>query len=214
MIGALSAVDIRDILADVGADLREHVEELRELDAMLGDGDLGITVQLASGALAQAPPPQSEDVGLFLAGLGMAINKVSPSTFGTLLASAFMGAGGAVHGRSEVTLADLPAIGSGAVEAIKKRGKAEVGDKTMLDALAPAVEALTAELQASSAGEGIAAAAVRASERGLEATAGMRAKFGRASWRGEESIGRRDAGATAMHHLVRSLARRLEERVS
>ena len=202
----LTVADLRAILGAVALDMQGHLEELRELDATLGDGDLGITMQLASGAIAQASG-QTEDVGTMLATLGMGINKVSPSTFGTLLASAFMGAGAALRGKNSVDLQDLMAMGSGAVEGIKKRGKADVGDKTMLDALVPAVEAFRSDIEG---GGGVAEAfevAATAGEKGMEATTGMIAKFGRASWRREDSVGVRDAGATAMHYLIQSFAR-------
>jgi dihydroxyacetone kinase-like protein len=203
----LTSDDLHAILQAVASDMEARVEELRELDAALGDGDLGITVQLASGAMADTPKSVQEDVGLMLAGLGISINKVSPSTFGTLLASAFLGAGAAARGKSKVALDDLVAMGYGAVEGIKKRGKAEVGNKTMLDALVPAVEAFKKEVEVSGSAAQAFAVAVSASERGMQATAEMTAKYGRASWRREESVGLRDAGATAMHYLIQSFAR-------
>jgi phosphoenolpyruvate---glycerone phosphotransferase subunit DhaL len=203
----LTAADLRAILGASALDMQGHLEELRELDAALGDGDLGITMQLAGGAIAEAAGGQGEDVGMMLAMLGMSINKASPSTFGTLLASAFMGAGASVRGKSGVGLQDLSAMGSGAVEGIKKRGRAEVGDKTMLDALAPAVEAFRSEIEAGAGAAEAFAAAAAAAEGGMEATTGMIAKFGRASWRREDSIGVRDAGATAMRYLIQSFAR-------
>jgi phosphoenolpyruvate---glycerone phosphotransferase subunit DhaL len=215
----LTVADLRAILGTVALDLQEHLEELRELDAVLGDGDLGITMQLASGAIADAAGGVEgakigaaagghvEDVGMTLATLGMSINKVSPSTFGTLLASAFMGAGASVRGKSRVGLEDLMAMGAGAVEGIKKRGKADVGDKTMLDALVPAVEAFRSEIDTGAGAARAFDAAATAGEKGMEATTGMIAKFGRASWRREDSVGVCDAGATAMCYLIRSFAR-------
>jgi phosphoenolpyruvate---glycerone phosphotransferase subunit DhaL len=203
----LTAADLRAVLGSVALDMQRHLEELRELDAALGDGDLGITMQLASGAIAEAAGGQGDDVGMMLATLGMSINKVSPSTFGTLLASAFMGAGASVRGKSDVGLEDLMAMGSGAVEGVKKRGKADVGDKTMLDALVPAIEAFRSEVEAGAGAAKALAAAAEAGEKGMEATTGMIAKFGRASWRREDSVGVRDAGAAAMHFLIQSFAR-------
>ena len=203
----LTAADLRAILDAMALDMQGHLEELRELDAALGDGDLGITMRLASGAIAEAAAGQGEDVGMMLATLGISVNKVSPSTFGTLLASAFMGAGASVRGKSGVGLGDLMAMGSGAVEGVKQRGKADVGDKTMLDALVPAVAAFRGEIEASASAARAFEAAATAGEKGMEATTGMIAKFGRASWRREDSVGVRDAGAAAMHFLIQSFAR-------
>jgi dihydroxyacetone kinase-like protein len=205
----LTCADLQAILQGVALDLEGHLEELRELDAALGDGDLGVTVQLACGAMAGASQTgQEDDVGLMLATLGMSINKVSPSTFGTLLAAAFLGAGAVVRGKSSVGVEDLAAMGAGAVGGLKKRGKADVGDKTMLDALAPAVEAFTREVDRHAGAAQAFEATVRASETGMQATAGMVAKYGRASWRREESLGLRDAGATALHYMIQSFCHR------
>jgi phosphoenolpyruvate---glycerone phosphotransferase subunit DhaL len=203
----LSCADLAEILREVGTDLPGYVEELRELDAALGDGDLGVTMGLAAGAMAQVGALDAgEDLGLLLAKLGMEINKVSPSTFGTLLASAFLGAGGRVRGKAAAGPADLTAMGYGAIEGIKKRGKAELGDKTMLDTLVPAVEAFDRALQESGEVPQAFELAVAAAEAGMNGTAAMVAKYGRASWRREDSVGVRDAGATAMYFLFRSFA--------
>ena len=205
----LSCADLQTILEGVALDLRERVEELRELDAALGDGDLGVTVQLAGGAMMDAAKTgQQGDVGLMLATLGMSINKVCPSTFGTLLASAFLGAGAAARGKDSVGLEDLAAMGAAAVEGIKKRGRAEVGDKTMLDALVPAVKAFAEEVGRHATAAQAFDSAVKAGEAGMQATAAMVAKYGRASWRREESVGMRDAGATAFHYMIQSFSRR------
>jgi dihydroxyacetone kinase-like protein len=204
---ALTGADLHAILRAVAADMQAHVDELRELDANLGDGDLGITFRLASAALADAPGPTTGDIGLFVADLGLSINRASPSTFGTLLASAFVWAARAIRGKSALSAADLAAMGASAVEGIKKTGKAEVGDKTMLDTLAPAVDAFAGELAKSGDAASALRAAAQAGAEGMNATAGMTAKFGRASWRAEQSAGPLDAGAVAMYYLVESFAR-------
>jgi phosphoenolpyruvate---glycerone phosphotransferase subunit DhaL len=211
----LTCADVAEIVRAVGADQPGCVDELRELDAALGDGDLGVTMGLAAGAMAQAGTPDAgEDLGMLLAKLGMEINKVSPSTFGTLLASAFMGAGGRVRGTAAAGPADLLAMGHGAIEGIKKRGRAEVGDKTMLDTLVPAVEAFERALQQSGNVAQALELAVAAAEAGMNSTAAMMAKYGRASWRREDSVGFRDAGATAMYFLLRSFAQHAIGRLS
>ena len=83
---------LTSVLKSVAADLKTHSEELRQLDAKVGDGDLGVTIELASQAMTDYLALSAEtDMGKLLAQCGMSINKVSPSTFGTILASAFMG---------------------------------------------------------------------------------------------------------------------------
>lgn len=205
----LANTNIVSILKEVASDFKGHSEELRQLDAVIGDGDLGVTVELGSKALAEyLASPVPDDTGQLLAQCGLQFNKASPSTFGTLLASAFMGAGKAVMGKKEIEIEDLEIIADGAVDGIKKRGKAEVGDKTLLDCLVPSVEAFKKEL----AGGGIDAAlkaAVTAAEEGMKATIPMMSKHGRASWHREKTIGVQDAGATAMYYLIESFARHL-----
>ena len=138
----LTLRELTAILVDMALDMKGHIDELRDLDAVIGDGDLGITVELfIQGATGYLTAPEETDIGKMLAKCGLNINKVNPSTFGTLLASAFMGAGKAVQGKTEITANDLELMANGAIAGIKQRGKAETGDKTMLDSLVPAVEA-------------------------------------------------------------------------
>ncbi len=201
----LSQNDLIELLQQVATGMTQHVDELRDLDAALGDGDLGVTMELGAKAISTfLSAPTDADTGRMLAKLGMDINKVNPSTFGTLLASAFMGAGKAVQNKTDLNLDDLLLMGNGAVEVIKKRGKAEAGDKTMLDALIPAVEALRAGLSRQSDIIESLKGIVQASQQGMNATADMKAKFGRVSWRPDGGVGLKDGGATAMYFIVAS----------
>jgi len=194
----------------VASDFRNHSEELRQLDAVIGDGDLGVTVELGSKALLEyLASPVEDDIGQLLAKCGLQFNKASPSTFGTLLASAFMGAGKAAMGKTKIETEELGMIADGAVDGIKKRGKSEVGDKTMLDCLVPAVEALKKEFADGVELEAAFNAAVTAAEEGMKATIPMMSRHGRASWHREKTIGVQDAGATAMYYLIESFARHL-----
>jgi dihydroxyacetone kinase-like protein len=206
----LTNKDLVTVLQQTALNFAQHVDELRDLDAALGDGDLGVTVELGTKAmLAYLATPDEVDNGRMLAKLGMDINKVNPSTFGTLLATAFMGAGKAVLNKTQLTTDDLLAMGYGAVDAIKKRGKAEAGDKTMLYALIPAVEAFKSSLLDKNDVIRALQSAADASEKGMNDTAEMKAKFGRVSWRPDGGVGLKDGGATAMYFLVSSFATNL-----
>jgi len=202
--------DLKSILKAVASDMKSHTDELKELDAKAGDGDLGVTIELAGKGMADyLVSTQETDPGKLLAQCGLNINKVSPSTFGTILASAFMGGGKAVTGKNSLGLPELGLAGEGAIENVKKRGKAEAGDKTMLDTLIPAVEALK---QAAGQGSGLQAvidATVLAAETGMKSTVGMKAKFGRAQWFQDGSIGIQDGGATAMYYIIKSFMENL-----
>lgn len=210
----LNRADLVSVLVQVAGDMKGHVDHLRDLDAVMGDGDLGVTVAMGSDALiAYLAAPDETDLGKMLIKCGMNVNKVNPSTFGTLQASALMGAGKAVLNKTEISVEDLIAMGKGAIDGIQKRGKAEVGDKTMLDSLVPAVEAF----QRSFAEKGDLAAALKAAasaaEAGMLATDQMKAKFGRGSWRPDGTVGKRDGGATAFYYMIDSFAKHLEELV-
>ncbi|MFC1915374.1 dihydroxyacetone kinase subunit L [Chloroflexota bacterium] len=202
--------NIVSALKEVAADLKNHSEELRQLDAIIGDGDLGVTTELGSKAICEYLASAEEDnIGQLLAKCGMQFNKASPSTFGTLLASAFMEAGKAVLGKKEIDIKDLAVMGDGAINGMKKRSKAEVGDKTMLDCLVPAVEAFKKALADGAETKAALEAAVVAAEAGMKATIPMVSKHGRASWHQESSVGVQDAGATVMYYIIESFVRNL-----
>lgn len=205
MSQSISIESLAGILKDAANRWSQHTDELQKLDAIVGDGDIGVTVELGSKAIVDYLTNQTEeDVGKMLMKCAMQVNKSSPSTFGTLLASAFMEAGKVTLGKKEIVFKDLLIIGWAAIDGIKKLGKAEVGDKTMLDAMVPAVNAFHKKLLEGNSDEDAIEEAIRAAKAGAEATAKMKAKFGRASYRQDGGIGVQDAGATAVYYLIRS----------
>ena len=208
----LNRAELISVFINVARDMKGHVDRLRDLDAVMGDGDLGVTVGMGSDAMiVYLAAPDETDIGKMLVKCGMNVNTVNPSTFGTLQASAFMGAGKAVLNKTEITVVDLIAMGNGAVDGIKKRGKAEVGDKTMLDSLVPAVETFQRSFNGNRDIVEALRAAVSAAEAGMLATDNMKAKFGRGSWRPDGTVGKRDGGATAFYFMIESFARHLRE---
>ena len=206
----LTVNNVVSILQVVASDFKGHSDELRQLDAVIGDGDLGVTVELGSKALSEYLDSEIEDdIGQLLVRCGLQFNKASPSTFGTLLSSALMGAGKIVLGKKVIQVKDLGVMADGAVDAIRKRGKAEVGDKTMLDCLVPAVEAFKKSI-ADDVGLDVALnATLNAAEDGMKSTIPMISKHGRASWHRENTIGVQDAGATAVYYLIESFVKHL-----
>lgn len=206
----LNSTDIVTVLNKVADDLEGHTEELRQLDAVVGDGDLGITTALCSKAIREYLASANEsNIGSLLARCGLSINKASPSTFGTLLASAFMGAGKMTAGKENIDSSDFMQMAEGAIDGIKKRGKAEVGDKTMLDCIAPAADAFRKQLEEGSDLKKSLEEAISAADQGVKATIQLMSKHGRASWHRENTIGVQDAGATAMYYIIESFARHL-----
>ena len=214
MSKTITTVTLIDILRETATGWSRHCEELRQLDSITGDGDLGVTVELAAKAMADyLNNPNEDDIGKLIMKCGMQINKSSPSTFGTLLASAFMEAGKTVLGQKDIEIKDLAHMGQGAIDGVKKRGKAEVGDKTMLDALVPAVNACQEGLARGTDNKVVLEAVIKAAGTGAEATKNMKAKFSRASYRPDGAIGLQDAGATATYYLIESFARSLIARL-
>jgi len=204
---ALDGDAVRGLLRKVAAGLVQHREEIGGLDAKVGDGDLGITVELMAKALFRfAESTEETDLGRLLAQCGMAVNRANPSTFATVMASGLLGGGRAVMGKTSAAIDDWVAIGEAAIEGIKNRGKASVGDKTLLDALVPAVTALKAERVKGSNERTAMWAAVQACEDGMKATVGMVAKFGKARVFQERSMGVQDGGATAVYYMVQAAA--------
>lgn len=206
----LSAKNFISILDQTAADMELHIEELRQLDSQLGDGDLGITISLASKALREyLSSASTDDIGKLLLGSAAKMNQANPSTFGTLLSAGFMGAGKTAMGKTEITSEDLTLMGKGAIAGIQKLGKAALGDKTLLDSLIPSVESFDTALQSNTEFGRAIEDAVASAKSGMEATVGMRAKFGRANWHQDKSIGVQDAGATAVYFAIASFAKNI-----
>ncbi|MBM3187740.1 MAG: dihydroxyacetone kinase subunit L [Chloroflexi bacterium] len=202
----LTAADVIEALARNARDLTAAAEQLRELDAAIGDGDLGITMTIGFQAVTEVLPGLAgSDIGTVLMRSGMAFNRKAASTFGALYATMMMRAAKEARGLSEITLADAARMFTAAVEGVRERGKADVGDKTMLDALAPASEALQAAAkEGAPLAEGLQRAA-QAAEEGMRQTTALKSKIGRASWFSERTQGIQDPGATAIYLMLRSL---------
>jgi phosphoenolpyruvate---glycerone phosphotransferase subunit DhaL len=177
-------------------------DELRDLDGAIGDGDLGITVSRGAQAARQsiaALPPQSIPSEIIRA-IATAVASANPSSFAALVATGLLAASRSVAGRDSLSLSDVVTMAQQAIPAIGKRGKAEVGDKTVLDALVPSVAAL----EASPSDAGLAAMIV-AARKGIEDTTEKVSRKGRAAWLGERTIGHPDPGATAYLRLLEAL---------
>ncbi len=187
----------------------ESKDQLEQLDSASGDGDLGISMKRGADAVQSvlAVSRTESDIGNLLMKCAMIFNKEAPSTLGTLLSSALMAAAKEVKGKSEITEGDVVKIAGVMTKSIIDRGKAALGDKTILDAMIPMSETLK---QCFERGKGFAesmkAAAVAASA-GAESTRGLAARAGRAKWIGERTNGCLDGGAVLcsiiINHLVK-----------
>ena len=185
----------------------ENREMLTNLDLAVGDGDLGISLDrgfTAVQAELTANPPA--DIRAVFQNVATVLIKTMGGSSGPLLGTFFLRAGAACADKSELTAADVVALFRAGVEGIQQRGKAALGDKTMLDALLPAVDAMRVALEAGSGVSEILEKGAAAAEAGVAATKSMSARKGRASYLGDRSVGHQDPGATASHLLVKAAA--------
>jgi dihydroxyacetone kinase-like protein len=203
----LTETDIRAIFDLLAAGMNENKQWLIELDGAIGDGDLGLTMSAGFSAAAEALHSFDErGIGKIFAKAGMVIAQAVPSTMGTLMATGLMKAGKAVQEKPEITLDDFARLMEAFVEGIMARGKAKPGDKTIIDALYPAVSALQSSVAAQqSLAEGLTAA-YQAAERGTEETKSMVSQHGRAAYYQEKSLGKQDPGATVGMLFMKAFA--------
>lgn len=195
-------------LSMLAREMPGHQDHLRELDAQIGDGDLGITVTIGMRAIgAEVVGLAGEEPGTILAKAGMAFNREAASTFGAIFATAMMSAGRHVRGDAEIVLADLPGMLEAAASGVSARGGAKPGEKTILDVLLPMAAELGRQVtRGASLKEGVAAAHGACLE-ALEATKAMEGKHGRGGWLREKSIGVQDPGSTAICLMMECFAR-------
>ena len=193
------------MLAGAAEAIRAHHEELGRLDSFGGDGDHGATMLRAMGQVEKAVAGAAgKDLAGLLKDVGWAIMGVDGGATGPLLGSLFMSMAKA-DTEAIKDAAGLAALFEAGLAGVRRRTKAEPGDKTMLDALIPAVAALR-DAESASIDGALAAAASSALE-GAASTRQMQARFGRAKNLGEKSIGEQDPGATSMAYIFQGFAK-------
>ena len=194
-------------LNNYAAAIDSHADELNRLDSALGDGDFGASMQRGVQAVqAKLPSIADKDIGTIFKTIGMTLVSSMGGTSGPLLGTMFIQMGAKAQGKEELTLHEVADIFKAGVDGIMMRGKAQVGDKTMLDAFVPAVDALHAAREQA---EGLQHALVHAAEAakfGRDNTAFLVAKKGRASYVGERGVGNIDPGAANAYLFISTLA--------
>lgn len=201
--------DLEFVVRTIAETAVDNEKAFGDLDAVVGDGDFGYS--LARGfeiVVADWDTFDRSDAGTFLQKIALVISKRVGGTSGPLWGTAFLRAASAVKGKQDLTGADAVAMLRAAAEGIKLRGKSDVGDKTLLDALVPMTDAVEQRLAADS-GTGAAEVAKVAAETAraaADATTTMQAMRGRASYTGERSIGSPDAGAVAVAVMAERVA--------
>jgi phosphoenolpyruvate---glycerone phosphotransferase subunit DhaL len=186
--------------------LHEQRQYLSDLDAAIGDGDHGINMDRGFTAVLDKLPAVAEaDIGTILKTVGTTLVSTVGGASGPLYGTAFLRAGTALAGKQELQASDVALGMDAALEGIMARGRAQRGEKTMVDALAPAVDAFKASINA---GQPVADAlelAAAAGEQGMLATIPLVATKGRASYLGERSAGHQDPGATSVTLFLRAM---------
>ena len=191
----------------VHAEVKARHDELTRLDAAIGDADHGTNLLRGFSVVAERLPEMAgQHVATILRTVGMTLISSVGGASGPLYGTAFIRAAMVLRDRPQPAVDDLVAAWGAALEGIQARGRAQRGEKTMVDALAPALDALEAARASGQDLRGMLRAAAEAAEAGMRATIPMRATKGRASYLGERSIGHQDPGATSAHLIVRVMS--------
>ena len=212
MSRTISARQIYQALIQLCQIIEEQKDYLSELDGAIGDGDHGVNMAKCFRQVkAELPQVKGEDVGAILLKVGMVVMNSVGGAMGALYGTFFLKAAQAAAGKESLALADFLALIRAGEEGVLAIGKARVGDKTLVDTLHPAVEALG---QAHDQGLGMSRALaemVAAARSGMESTKEIQARLGRASRLGERTLGHQDAGATSCFFILQALAKAGQE---
>ena len=187
--------------------ITENKDYLTELDSIIGDADHGANMHRGFQAvMTKLPGVQDKDIGAIFKTVGMTLLSTVGGAGGPLYSTLFIQAGNRLNGKMELTLSDWAEALEAANNGIVRLGKAEIGDKTMVDALTPAVQALQeASKDGKTLEEGLQMS-MDAAKKGMESTIPLVARKGRASYLGERSAGHQDPGATSSYMLLKAAA--------
>ena len=195
-----------EILRNISNKINEQKDYLTQLDNEIGDGDHG--VNLARGFTEvdkKLDTLTDKDIGTILKAVGMTLVSSVGGASGPLYGTAFMYAGKQVSDKFEIDINDFKEIIKVAIEGVQVRGKAVRGEKTMLDSMIPALEAMNEENDS----KACLNKAIDAANKGIEYTKTIIATKGRASYLGERSLGHQDPGATSFTYLLEAISEKL-----
>ena len=203
----MNASYLVNMLAEISAIMHEHKEYLIDLDSVVGDGDLGLTMTKGFATAHEAASNGETDAGRMMYNDGKAMSGAAPSTMGTLMALGLMQGGKVLKGKTELTDNDIADFLAAYEDAVMTRGKAKLGEKTFLDGFHPGVVALKEGL---AAGDTLAVAtqkAAVAAEEGFKLAKGMLAVHGKPAVKGEASREMDDPGAAVAMLIMRAVAK-------
>ena len=201
----ITAAGMRDAFRAIAAKMAEQREYLIELDQRNGDGDLGISMAegYAAASAAMDASPENDLGKLLIAGY-KAFNEAAPSSLGTITSLCLMGMAKVLKGHEEADMALLGEALDAGLQRVMEKAGSKPGEKTILDAVVPAAEAIRAH--AAEGDQAALQAAAEAARAGSEATAGMMAVHGRAAYYGEKSLGIVDGGSVVGRLIFETLA--------
>ncbi len=206
-MSSLDTKQMAAIIEGMAKKIEAEKDYLTQLDNEIGDGDHGINLARGFEAVEKKLPSLAGgDIGALLKGVGMQLVSTVGGASGPLYGTAFMKAGMACKGLTELDGPAFVKAMEAAVDGIKMRGKATEGEKTMLDALCPALKVMQDEVAAGQSLKEALQDAAAAAEKGVEYTKTIIATKGRASYLGERSLGHQDPGATSSLYLLQVLA--------
>jgi dihydroxyacetone kinase-like protein len=205
---SVAYADVLRWIQKFAEEVEANKEYLTQLDAAIGDADHGINMQRGMSAVLAKVDAQAgeQDVGALLKTVGMTLVSTVGGAGGPLYGTLFLQMGTAASGKSELSSDDWAAALEAGIAGVQARGKAEPGDKTMLDALVPGQDALKAALGGGATFADALRQSAAAAEQGMRDTAPLVARKGRASYLGERSAGHQDPGATSSHLLLEAAA--------
>ena len=182
--------------------MEESADELNAADGLLGDGDLGITMVRGFREIIEVRDSLPDDVGMALFQCAKAFTKSSGSSYGTLLATGLMSVAKRMKGQQEIQVEEISALLNDALDAMKQRGKAELGDKTVLDVIAASSQAAKDQSDGSSVLKAINDAVTST----IDEFRSRQSKIGRARIFSEKSIGLDDPGMLAFRKMLEALS--------
>lgn len=212
-MSTIKAEQLADLFESVAEIFAAKKDELCEMDAKMGDGDLGLTMDKGYGALPGILREVAEpgDIGKTLMKGGMKMAGLVPSTMGTLMGSGIMEGGKALKGKAEMGPAELADYLTGFATGLQKRGKCQPGDRTILDSVLPGAQKAQEAAAAGADLKGVIGAAVEGAKAGVEATKDMLPKFGKAAVFTAKAKGVADQGAVAGLTMLEGLQGGIEK---
>ncbi|VAX13300.1 Putative dihydroxyacetone kinase, ADP-binding subunit [hydrothermal vent metagenome] len=201
-MATFSTRNIRVAASMIANHMEKAADDLNAADGRLGDGDLGITVSRGWREITNAADKFPSDVGMSFLECAKCFQRVSPSSFGTLMASAFMSAAKQCKGHTVISYADISLILDGACAAMMSRGKGKLGDKSVLDV----IHAMAVATKGQQTPNDVLKACQKAVKETLNEFENKQNRLGRARMFGEKSIGLNDPGMLAVQQMIKGLS--------